>query len=234
MPAGCIFTVRSYAIVDDTLNLLALNAILASSTADYIAKLLLGRFGFPEFVVGVLQKLPIPDLSDEDATALSRLAQQAWSLQRSLDTQIETAHAFKLPAMLQVKGNTPAARAGAWAEHVRNISAELVVIQAEIDERCFDLYGIDEIDRRVIAESSGGRFHPSSEQEDTDAEMDEEAEDDTDSGINTEDLIAELVSWAVGVAFGRFDVRLATGARAIPTAPEPFDQLPVCSLSMPY
>lgn len=32
-----------------------------------------------------------------------------------------------------------------------------------------------------------------------------------------------LLSWAVGVAFGRFDVRLATGERDIPTLTEPFE-----------
>ena len=45
-------------------------------------------------------------------------------------------------------------------------------------------------------------------------------------------LTAELVSWAVGVAFGRFDVRLATGERELPAEPEPFDPLPVCSPGM--
>jgi hypothetical protein len=41
-----------------------------------------------------------------------------------------------------------------------------------------------------------------------------------------------LISWAVGVAFGRFDVRLATGVRPLPHEPDPFDALPVCSPAM--
>ena len=43
--------------------------------------------------------------------------------------------------------------------------------------------------------------------------------DEDDEGETTADatiLGAELVSWAVAVAFGRFDVRLATGARTLP------------------
>lgn len=43
---------------------------------------------------------------------------------------------------------------------------------------------------------------------------------------------AELVDWLVGVAFGRFDLRLATGERPIPPEPEPFDPLPVSSPGM--
>ena len=45
-------------------------------------------------------------------------------------------------------------------------------------------------------------------------------------------LAAGLVSWAVGVAAGRFDVRLATGEREWPEEPDPFDPLPVCSPGM--
>jgi hypothetical protein len=36
----------------------------------------------------------------------------------------------------------------------------------------------------------------------------------------------------LGVALGRFDLRLATGQRAMPSEPEPFDPLPVCSPGM--
>jgi hypothetical protein len=230
MPAGCIFTVRSYAILDERQNLMALLAILASSAADYIAKLLLGRFGFPEFVVGVLQKLPIPDLSSEDEAVLNSLARRAWSLQRSLDTVIETSHAFTLPALLRVEGDTPTARVGAWAELVRTANAELIAIQGDIDARCFELYGIDECDRRAIVEGFDSDSNASDEQADVAYEADEEDDaDDTESTINSEALIVDLVSWAVGASVGRFDVRLATGVRATPAEPDPFDQLPICS-----
>ena len=54
-------------------------------------------------------------------------------------------------------------------------------------------------------------------------------EEDTEASVNSDALIADLVSWAVGVAIGRFDVRLATGVRTVPIEPEPFDPLPICS-----
>jgi hypothetical protein len=41
--------------------------------------------------------------------------------------------------------------------------------------------------------------------------------------------LAELLSWSVGVAFGRFDLRLATGERELPAEPDPFDRLPARS-----
>lgn len=41
-----------------------------------------------------------------------------------------------------------------------------------------------------------------------------------------------IYSWLVGVAFGRFDPRLATGERLVPSEPEPFDALSALSPGM--
>ena len=46
------------------------------------------------------------------------------------------------------------------------------------------------------------------------------------------DRKADALMWAVGVAFGRFDWRLATGERAVPPEPDPFDPLPTKSPGM--
>jgi len=61
-----------------------------------------------------------------------------------------------------------------------------------------------------------------------------ESDDEVDSEGRTDEsaLATELMSWMVGVSFGRFDVRLATGARSLPAEPEPFDPLPVCAPAM--
>jgi hypothetical protein len=65
----------------------------------------------------------------------------------------------------------------------------------------------------------------------------EEFEDADLSDLDEEQQISfdpadQLASWAVGVAFGRFDWRLATGERAAPAEPEPFDPLPAKSPGM--
>jgi hypothetical protein len=44
--------------------------------------------------------------------------------------------------------------------------------------------------------------------------------------------IDETASYALGCLFGRWAVRLATGVRAMPQLPDPFDPLPVCSPGM--
>jgi len=227
-PAGSIFSVRGACAFVLEADLGWALAVFNSSIFDYIFKISLGRHGFPEFIVGVLQQLPwaIPTVP-ADKSALAALARRAWSLKRSLDTRNETSHAFVLPALLQVSGKTLAIRAADWAGRVRAAEDELAAIQAEIDQRCFALYGISEEDRRSITEGFGGST-AGSEDASGGADSEEEVEAEADAAT----LAAELVSWTVGVALGRFDIRLATGERELPGEPEPFDPLPVCSPGM--
>ena len=167
---------------------------------------------------------------------LAKLTRRAWSLRRFYDTRNETSHAFILPGLLQVGDAKLTERSVGWANRVSAAERELAIIQAEIDSRCFDLYGIDDADRRAITEGFGSIAGETASVI-SDPDVDSDAESDTDEAEDTaadnlETLAAELVSWAVGVAFGRFDVRLATGARLLPPEPEPFDALPVCSAAM--
>src|SRR5207249_1864764 len=164
-------------------------------------------------------------LTAEPREKLGRLALRAWSLKRSLDIHTEISHWFTFPAVLQVGGDTIASRAFSWAERVCRIDAELMGIQSELDERCFALYGIDEADRRAITEGFGAKVAEAESTGDTD-EADDEPGDDAEqenSSADARSLAAELVSWTVGIAFGRFDVRLAIGARPMPAEPDPFD-----------
>jgi hypothetical protein len=46
------------------------------------------------------------------------------------------------------------------------------------------------------------------------------------------DLVRELISYAAGCAFGRWDVRFATSEKLAPSLPDPFDPLPACSPGM--
>ena len=60
---------------------------------------------------------------------------------------------------------------------------------------------------------------------------DEDIEDEDASEAST-DYTASLLSWCIGTAFGRFDIRIATGERALPPGPDPFDPVPSRSPGM--
>ena len=230
VPAGGMFSIAGKQALGPPQELRTALAIFNSLPFDALIRVQTDAVRI-QFEVGVIQRTPVPDLTPADEAALAALARRAWSLKRSLDTRTETSHAFVLPALLQVDGATFAERAAAWAARVRAAEDELATIQAEIDERCFALYGIGEEDRRAITEGFGWGAGESDEAaaDDADAGDDEEEADDA---ADTATLAAELLSWAVGVAFGRFDVRLATGERELPDEPEPFDPLPACSPGM--
>ena len=238
MPSGCVFADKGPAAFvenDAADELLALAAVANSKAFGLLVSLQLARTKLAQsFEVGLIQRTPIPILDPAEQSNLVMLARRAWSLKRSLDTWTGTSHAFTLPAVFQVDGDTLVARANAWAQNIRAIETEVATIQTEIDARCFDLYGIDEADRRAIVDGLSGAVGELGDTE-TDAGANEDTDDEnesTHSNANAVRLAAELVSWAVGVAFGRFDVRLATGARPLPQEPKPFDPLPVCSPAM--
>lgn len=223
MPAGCIFADKGPAafVADDyPEQLLALCALLNSRAFGLLVSVQLARAELAQsFEVGLIQQTPAPPLSAAAQTQLATLARRAWSLKRTLDTVEETSHAFLLPAALR-------ARLGAYDPPA--IEAELARIQAEIDAIAFELYGLAEADRAAVQANLGA----ADEGEGEAGEVDNEPDGEGDEAAAPVDPTAALLSWAVGVAFGRFDWRLATGERAAPPEPDPFDPLPTQSPGM--
>jgi hypothetical protein len=213
LPAGCIFADKGPAVLiasDDSEEPLAL---LAITNTQAFRLLVSPQMAFGSYEVGVIQRTPIPDMPSETRSQLAALARRAWSLKRKLDTTTESSHAFVLPAVL---------RARLDEYNPMAIEVEFTEIQAEIDTIVFDLYGFSEADRRAA-----------SRPEDTanigNVEDDEEADEEDEPEVSSRDA---LLSWAVGVAFGRFDWRLANGERQAPLEPGPFDPLSARSAGM--
>ena len=207
--------------------------LLAITNSEIFRSLVAAQMAFGSYEVGVLERTPLPKLDTADEMALATLARRAWSLSRTLDSRHETSHSFQLPALLQANAETLVSRGAIWSQDVRRLEAELEAIQAEIDERCFALYAIGEEDRSASIAGYGVRDGGSELAEaDANQDADDEGGIEGEAGAEMVALAAELVSWTVGVAFGRFDIRLATGNRPLPVEPEPFDPLPVCSPGM--
>ena len=232
MPKGCIFADKGPAAFvedDNPGELLWLCAIINSAPFGALVALQLARTKLAQsYEVGLIQQTPVPNSKRAQRGPLSDLARTCWSLKRTLDTCTENSYAFYLPALLQVGGDVVSDRAAAWNQHVAGTEAWLSRLQAKIDDRCFKLYGIDGADRKQIERGLGG-----STVED-DAANPEDGEDETSEAeeLAAASLVASLLSWSVGVAFGRFDIRPATGERPAPPEPEPFAPLPVCSAGM--
>lgn len=217
MPQGCIFADKGPAafVADDAPDaLLALCALVNSQAFNLLVSVQLARVELAQsFEVGLIQQTPIPDISADKEATLATLARHAWSLKRTLDTVTETSHAFLLPVALRSRQGDYDASA---------IEAELASVQAEIDAIAFDLYDFSLADRSAAL---GGAEAAAAEPSDDDEGDEDESVDDAPSSDG-------LLSWAVGVAFGRFDWRLASGERTSLPEPEPFDPLPAKSPGM--
>lgn len=204
MPAGCIFADKGPAAFvsgDDSDELLALLALTNSRAFALLVSL---QMAFGSYEVGVIQRTPVPTLTEAQRKQLASLARRAWSLKRTADSVNETSHAFVLPAALS---------AAAGGDRPLVIKTEIDEIHAAIDAIAFELYGFEEADREVI---NG----PATDEGETDKDEDDE---EVEAEVPSTD---GLLSWAVGVAFGRFDLRIATGERPRPPEIEPFDHLP--------
>lgn len=219
MPQDCIFADKGPAIFvmnDLPEAMLALLALVNSRAFSLLVSL---QMAFGSYEVGVIQKTPVPELDPVQKATLAALARRAWSLKRLLDTHEETSHAFLLPRAIRAQQSD---------YDPSGIADELARIQVEIDAIAFGLYGFSEADR---AAAQGGNVTEleSALEVDSNAEL-EIGEDEGDA--TPIDQTAALLSWAVGVAFGRFDWRLATGERLTPTEPDPFAPLPSKSPGM--
>lgn len=221
MPAGCLFAQKGPAIFcegNDTAELLAALAITNSTAFYYFVDFQLGAANAGRaYDMGVIQRTPFPDLSDQQVKELSVLARKAWSAKRLLDTVNETSRCFMLPATLFEKLERETLQF--WADQLDHS-------HKEIEEMAFRLYEFTEVDRATVLESSDTALANGT---DDDASTDGEVEEANGAPIEQSD---SLLSWAAGVAFGRFDWRLATGEREAPPEPDPFDPLPAKSPGM--
>ncbi|MDK2797888.1 MAG: hypothetical protein PWQ19_1438 [Tepidiphilus sp.] len=207
LPQGCIFSVAGMGIHGASMPEMGL---LNSKAFQYLLYLTADH---RKWEAGVIQRTPAPTFDSDHTAKLEKLARRAWSLKRTLDTTEETSHAFLLPTVLR-------ARLGDYDPPA--IEAELARIQSEIDAIAFDLYGFSEADR-AAAQSQSGQHGDAEETA---------ADEDAEEAAVPVDATAGLLAWTVGVAFGRFDWRLATGERVAPAEPDPFDPLPAKSPGM--
>lgn len=230
MPCDSIFSLRSQVLFARFNDLLPLLGLTSSTIFDYLFKMLLGRFGFPEFVKGVLDVLPIPDLSNDSGAALGILANQAWAERRSLDTSNATSHTFAIPALLATSGDTLKNRIEAWTTRANQCEETVTAIQTDIDELSWSLYALDAADRAVVIATLASETTLASQVEDATGGVDEE-EPET-GGADAHTLSAALLEYASGCVFGRWDLRFATGEKPAPPVPDPFDPLPVCPPGM--
>jgi hypothetical protein len=230
LPAGCIFGhmgPSAFTSGDTHASLLALLGLMNSAPFHFLISLQLGlaTAGRKHYEVGLVQRTPLPPLPSEATQRLAALARRAHDLQRERARSDETTHVFGLPALVQPHAPSLAAAAASSAAARAARQAELDALQAEINELAFDLYGFSAADRAQARSEVGSA--PADDQADA---GDADAEDEPlVSDDDMKDQVQALLSWFVGAAFGRWDVRCALAPETLPPLPGPFAPLPRCA-----
>lgn len=215
LPNGCVFADKGPSAFPPELKspaLLSLLAIMNSSPFEALLRLQLGAAAAAarSYEIGIIQRTPLPPLLDE-ALRLAPLAREAHNLQRTSEDSNEVSHDFRVPTLARHRGvQTLTEIQHAVADADQATENRLPQLQAQIDKVVFELYRMDEDDRRLVRE----------EMSDAPA-----VEHEKDLATRVEDLLM----WGVGVAFGRWDVRKALDPSRLPPLGGPFDPLPRCA-----
>jgi hypothetical protein len=161
------------------------------------------------YEVGIVASTPIPDVQNKEQ--ISGLVAEAYSLARQKYEKVETSSAFILPEPFQL------------ADKPHSPESRLLEIQGQIDSIIESAYRVPASDMEEVKRwiSRDGFGKPVDEDEDLDDVYRDEAEDTNNRK-----------TWAAGVAFGRFDWRLATGERKVSPEHKPLDSLPSKSPGM--
>ena len=147
---------------------------------------------------------------DQFATEFANFARRGISLCLKLESMDETSPHFRLPEYVSETCQSQLSRMSR-----DSLARELATLYQSIDELADQCLGISDSDLTAVRRASlVPQFAAFRE-------------------IRSEkDRRADMLMWAVGVAFGRFDWRLATGERSLLAEPDPFDPLPVKSPGM--
>ncbi len=224
---GMIFATVSPSLFSEPVqSLWPLLAILNSKPFEALLDVFQSRGNYH---VGNIQDAPLPIMPNPVSEELSKLARQIYDLKRSLHTADETSHHFYLPELLREHERSLHGRIMAWQKHVNADSSQISHAQTRIDEIAFDLY------RLSPNQINAWRFDSDSDEPENHTDENEDEDNDRSFVAAAEQhyhLVAHLVSYLVGCAFGRWDVRYAISGQPMPGLPDPFAPLPPYSPGM--
>ncbi|MCI0695641.1 BREX-1 system adenine-specific DNA-methyltransferase PglX [candidate division KSB1 bacterium] len=186
-PGGFIFDVAGSSVFPDDIPLVL--GVMNSRFAQYALNLINPTV---HVQVGDLARLPIPK---ESSAELRELVEQVIAFAKADSTEDETTYDFIAP---------PSWRTG--IEDVTKRHAQLTDIEQQIDEEVYRLYGISETDRAAIeAELAvAGSEDSAEETEENQDDGETGGEGDGESALTREELAQRWISYAVGIALGRF------------------------------
>lgn len=221
IPGNCIPSVSRYMAFPDRGREFEALGVCASRLSSAFLRFYGEKFEFPNFLVENVKMLPWPKLGNDVHDFFKALITRQVEARRQAYQNFEPFHEFVIPA--KIRDYTDGGKALAFdpmsllgEEGERLVAAAYGFTPEQATEVERDL-------KEAIAYQRGG-LGPDGDEDD------EEADFVLDTSPRATD--EALVSYLVGCAFGRWDIRYATGALQPPPLNDPFAPLPVCPPGM--
>ena len=199
-PRGCVFSHNGFQYFASEGDLLFLLGLTNSSFFESLYRLNVGKDEMPLFIAGVMQLVPVPEVDGSLKNEMENLAKACWLNRRRLAVRSERSPWFSRPA---IKASTMADSQAAETALRTQLEIEFAQQQAIIEKLALRAYG-------GVAPIQGGHSARSRPAE----AVDEEAESE-----DSANLARSLISFAVGLAFDRWQSNAIIPEEALPEDP---------------
>ena len=215
MPEGGIYSTAGQSVFVPPDQLWSSLAILSSLVCDFLISLSQGVVSDkisgtnPQFEVGLVDRLPWPDVPAETRTLLEQLAKRIVKLKLEWANVTEPSSYF-FRALLPTECGLPLAdiavtRSAIQQKHTRSITEA----QSQIDELAADVFGLSQSERAEVNRSSRRGYNIPMDDRETGV-LNSEDVASLDDAVTPSAVTESVMSYCVGVIFGRWDVRHQT------------------------
>jgi len=219
VPEGCIPSASRYVAYPNSENTFSLMGLSASNIASVFLRFYGEKFHFPNYMVETVKLLPWPSPPHFLAEKIKLRISTEVSMRRRAYQNHEPFHEFTLPLKIWSEGTRPDALNFDFS----------TLLGRELESDVANTYGLTMPDLDSVSiDLKEALFCRTSNDEDDDEKEAKDFVIDVSEAAQNE----ALISYLLGICFGRWDIRYATGDQAVPKLPNPFAPLTICSPGM--
>jgi len=205
-PRGCVFSHNGFQYFAPESELLFLLGITNSSFFESLYRLNVGKDEMPLFIAGVMQLVPVPEVKAGLKVEIQALAKDCWLNRRRLAVRSERSPWFSRPT---VKATKLAEVSALETKMKSELDTEFVEKQSQIEKLVLQAYG----NVPPIAGGHSARSRPA-----------DPADEEAGEAVSL-DLAGSAISFAAGLAFGRWNGGAVSPDDVLPD--DPLTPLPV-------
>ena len=219
LPAGQVLSNEGYLILplEREKTVWQCLAFFNSVPARYLVNMVCGLHK----EVGAIKVVPLPiDIISSCAEGLSAHAKRAFDAARELRIEETNPEYYPRPFLRLKQALTIKGLSDSYLSSAALLRSIIASEEKQINKLVACAFALSEAELAALqSDLKLPQEVGSNDLPDSDSESDV---------INAGGITTELISWTIGVTFGRWDIRYATGEQAAPELPDPFAPLPVC------